>query len=286
MSELTDYTYTVLRYVHDIATGEFVNVGVVLYAPKFSYLEAKTRSTYGRLTRVFPDMDGDAFKRAMSHVERSVASTAKCLNDLFRETDLTALELATRTLVSDDSSLQWSPLGSGRTKVPAQELERLFDKFVLQYDRTRPNSRSDEEVWKSFSRALENRQVLTKLEQKEIVSDVDRMTFRQAWKNSHWHCLEPLSFDFAEGERIHKKATQWAGQMLALANAPERFKIYLLVGEPTRADMQSYYHRALRILETIPIASEIVQESQADALADRIAGEIRSHESRVRDADV
>lgn len=285
MSELTDYTYTVLRYVHDITTGEFVNVGVVLYAPKASYLEAKVRSTYGRLTRVFPDVDGDAFKRSMAHVERSVENTAKRLNDLFQERNLTALELATRTLVNDDSSLQWSPLGSGRTRAPAQELERLFDKFVLQYERTRPGSRSDEEVWKSFSRALASRQVLSKLEQKEIVSNVDRMTFRHAWKNSHWHCLEPISFDFAEGERIHKKATRWAGQMLALAGAPERFKIYLLVGEPARAEMQSFFHTALRILETIPVASEIVQESQADALADRIASEIRIHDEHARDAN-
>jgi Protein of unknown function (DUF3037) len=285
MSERTDYTYTVLRYVHDIATGEFVNVGVVLYAPKVPFLEAKTRSTYGRLTRVFPDVDGDAFKRAMSHVERSVAVTAKRLDDLFRENDLTALELATRTLASDDSSLQWSPLGSGRTRAPAQELERLFDKFVLQYDCTRPNSRSDEEVWRSFSRSLASREVLGKLEQKEIVSDVDRRTFRHAWKNSHWHCLEPVSFDFAEGERIHNKAIRWAGQMLALASAPERFKVYLLVGEPTRTDMRSHYHRALRILETIPVASEIVQESQADALADRIADEIRAHEDHARDSN-
>lgn len=27
------YTYSVLRYVHDVTSGEFVNVGVVLYSP-------------------------------------------------------------------------------------------------------------------------------------------------------------------------------------------------------------------------------------------------------------
>jgi len=228
---------------------------------------------------VFPDVDGNAFKRAMSHVEVSVANTAKTMNDLFREKDVTALELATRSLPSDDSSLQWSPLGSGRTRSPAQELDRLFDKFVLRYDRTKTAPRGDEEVWKSFSRALERRQVLSKLKQKEIVSDVDRVTFRHAWKNSQWHCLEPLSFDFTEGERIHKKAVQCAGQMLALAGAPERFKVYLLVGEPKREGLQSHYHRALRILETIPVASEIVAESQAESLAERIASDVLSHEA-------
>ena len=30
----TTFTYTVLRYVHDIATGEFVNMGVALDAPE------------------------------------------------------------------------------------------------------------------------------------------------------------------------------------------------------------------------------------------------------------
>jgi hypothetical protein len=226
---------------------------------------------------VFPDVDGDAFKRAMSHVESSIANTARSLNDLFREKNLTALELATRALTSDDSSLQWSSLGSGRTRSPAQELDRLFDKFVLRYDRTKTAPRGDEEVWKSFSRALQRRQVLSKLRQKEIVSDVDRITFRHAWKNAQWHCLEPLSFDNTEGERIHKKAVQCAGQMLALARAPERFKVYLLVGEPKREDLQNHYHRALRILETIPIPSEIVTESQAENLAERIASDVLSH---------
>ncbi len=29
----TAYTYTLLRYVHDFASGEFANVGVVVEAP-------------------------------------------------------------------------------------------------------------------------------------------------------------------------------------------------------------------------------------------------------------
>jgi hypothetical protein len=36
----TTFTYTVLRYVHDIATGEFVNMGVALYAPEANYVSA------------------------------------------------------------------------------------------------------------------------------------------------------------------------------------------------------------------------------------------------------
>lgn len=29
----TNYSTIILRYVHDVVTGEFANIGVVLYAP-------------------------------------------------------------------------------------------------------------------------------------------------------------------------------------------------------------------------------------------------------------
>jgi hypothetical protein len=49
----TTFTYTILRYVHDIATGEFVNMGVALYAPEAKYVSAICNSRYGRLSKLF-----------------------------------------------------------------------------------------------------------------------------------------------------------------------------------------------------------------------------------------
>jgi hypothetical protein len=280
MSELTNYTYTVLRYVHDISTGEFVNVGVVLHAPQMAFLKAKMRSTYGRLTRVFPDVDGDAFKRTISSVENAIANAGERLDGLFPEQGASVMELATRALAHDDSSLQWSPLGSGRTRDPSQELERLFDKLVLRYERSGgKESRSDADVWKEFCRIFQRRQLLAKLERIEIVSDVDRMTFDHAWKNSKWHCLQPVSFDLSESESIHLKATRWLGQMTALAGASDPFKVYLLVGEPRRSEVRHDYERALRILQKMPVSNEIVPESAAEDLAVRIEADVRRHES-------
>ncbi len=55
----TTYTFTVLRYVHDITTGEFANVGVALFAPEAKYLGAICTPRYGRLTRIFLDIKHD-----------------------------------------------------------------------------------------------------------------------------------------------------------------------------------------------------------------------------------
>ena len=38
----TPYTFSTLRYVHDVVSGEFVNVGVALYAPDTRFADADT----------------------------------------------------------------------------------------------------------------------------------------------------------------------------------------------------------------------------------------------------
>ena len=48
MSKKFPYTYTILRYVHDVMTGEFINVGVVMHVPSQRQLLARTRTTIGR----------------------------------------------------------------------------------------------------------------------------------------------------------------------------------------------------------------------------------------------
>ena len=63
MSASTKYSYTVLRYVHDTMTGEFVNVGVALHAPEAGYLSAICRTTYRRVSAAFPGLKGEHFSR-------------------------------------------------------------------------------------------------------------------------------------------------------------------------------------------------------------------------------
>jgi hypothetical protein len=274
--ELTDYTYTVLRYVHDIATGEFVNVGIVLHAPRAKFLRAKVRATYGRLSKVFPDVNGEAFKEALESVERVIEGVSKHLDDLFPAKGETAIEFAMGALVKDDSSLQWSSLGSGRTRNPARQLETLFNSLVLRYERPSAERRKDADVWSDFSRVLQRRQVLAYLQPKEIVSDADRMTFAHAWKNGRWNCVEPISFDLVEGESIHQKATRWVGQMQALSGATKDLKLYLLIGEPRSQAVREEYRRALRILELkMPVEKELVLEVNAEALASKIAEDLK-----------
>lgn len=279
MSELKSYTYTVLRYRHDITSGEFVNVGIALFCPTAQFIAAKTRPTYGRITRVFPGSNGEFIKQMMQHVSRQFEHFAEEEAGLISMNAKSVMDFAHRAFPADDSSLQWAPAGSGMTNNPRATLEELFQRFVMRYDEKHERSRNDQDVWSVFSKELAKRQVLDRLKEKRIVGTVDEVSFKHSWKNGVWHCLEPMSFDLLEPESIRDKARKFFGQIQLVSDAREDFKLYLLLGKPHHTEVHDAYLGALRILEKLPVAHEIFTEEQADEVSTKVAAEMVQHET-------
>lgn len=279
MKESVTYSYTILRYVHDIVTGEFLNVGVVLYCPERKYLWAKMRKKTARVTQCFKGADASAVKRSIRQIEKAIRETAKGLDSLFPYQSKTARDFAFRVLPHDDSSLQWSPAGVGRTRDPALELEHLFNRLVARYDSHSDNRKTDNDVWRHFSRALERRRISANWQEKTISSAVDSVTFKHAVKNGKWHCLEPVSFDLIDGESIRNKAHRYLGQVSSLSSAEDPFCVYFLLGEPSSAGVRPQFEQAVRILKSSPkVPVEVFTESQADEFTDKLASEIKQQE--------
>ncbi len=281
MSNKTAYTYTVLRYVHDIATGEFLNVGVALLAPEQRYVSALCRTTVSRLKPVFPSLDGESFRAAMKHVTHEFERFQKELAEELplNPTAAGVMGFAHAVLGADDSSLQWSPMGSGLTADPGLTLEQLYERFVTAHETPSPvHRRQDEDVWKRFSLELQQRQVLRHFVKKTIAVDDDEIEFKHAWKNGVWHCLAPVSFDLASAESIREKAHKWLGQLTSVSKAREDFKLYFLVGEPTQAELRPAFESALSILGKSSIEQEVVPETKASELSEQLAAEVRAHE--------
>ena len=278
------YTYSALRYVHDITTGEFVNVGVVLYSREARYASAICRSTFGRLSKTFPGMDGDAFKSQMRFVQSRIEEIG---DELKKELPLnghpaSVVEVAHAVLPPDDSSLQWSPPGSGLAENLSQTLETLFERMVTRYDeRPQQERRSDDEVWRKYRRSLESRHVLKHLQSKKISVQDDEVEFQYAWKNGVWHCLEPVSFDLSSADSIREKAHKWLGQLLSVKDTKEPFKVYLLLGEPQQEALRPAFDKAVSILHRLPVDSEVIREDHAGEFSEKFAREIEAHEKKV-----
>lgn len=276
------YSYTVLRYLHDPATAEFVNVGVAMLCPATGHenavMFARTRTTVGRLRDFFP-VDRQVFREMMRTVNRSLLREADKVakEGLFRSSS-DALKVAQTVIPSDSSSLQWSPLIAGTTEDPQKTFESIFRRMVTKYDNKSTPRRTDEEIWKPVRQELERRNLPITFESKVIAGADDKIEFQHAWKNGSWHVYEPVSLDLAEADGIYKKAHRWLGQLTSVApEASEQFKPYFIVGAPSDPTLRSAYERALRILKKSPVEIELFQEDQIDQLVDQIENEVRAH---------
>ena len=90
--------------------------------------------------------------------------------------------------------------------------------------------------------------------------------------------------DFAEealaelADSIREKAHKWLGQLTSVSKASEDFKLYFLVGEPALPELRPAFESAISILGKSTVEQEVVPESEAGALSERLAAEVHAHE--------
>ena len=281
MTENRTYSYTILRYVHDVVSGEALNVGVVMHAPAAGFLAVRTRKTMGRLKHVFPDLDRRAFVDAMKAVDRGLASIAKkgSGESLFdAQTD--ARRLALKVLPHDDSALQWSSVSTGLTTNPAKTLERLYERYVARFDRKPDHRRrTDEDIWRPVRDKLAERNVHVPFEPKVIAGTQDRIEFKTAWRNGRWHAYEAVSFDLADADHIKDKARRWRGHLSAVGEgSSEDIDLHFVLGFPRDGSLMPAYETAKHILEGARFTKEVVDESDVDDLVAALEDEYRAHQ--------
>jgi hypothetical protein len=274
----TTYSTITLRYVHDVVTGEFANIGVVLYAPEQRFLEARFTTSYERLNAVFLKIDHLHYRALMRYMANRFDEIAADIRDGLHVPLVTALnEIVRQVLPPDDSSLQWSEQGGGFTDDLAKTLDELYKRFVERYVAGAEQvSRSDEEIAKPFKAKLGRK--AEKLAEKTIETKDYQYDFRFAWKNNIWHLYEPVSFDLVDPGSIREKANKWLGRGVALHDAKEKFKIHFLLGEPRQDETKKAFENAIHLLSKIPGQKELVRENEMESFAEHVAEEIESHD--------
>lgn len=281
MSKREQYTYVLLRYRHDPLSGEFANVGVVLYSPAAAFLGVKVRKTLGRLGKIFPGLSKSDFTSSMNAIERSVRRLApKTKIDLLPSDIMDATAVAAKALPNDDSSYIWSDLRSGLTSDLPSSLERLYERFVGRYDELSVVRRDDAAIWQPVRERLSAQKILDRLNPKTVVSPLDEVVFGSAWKNGAWHCYQALSFDLSTADGIREKAARWSGHMLGASKSEEQIVPHFLVGAPSDDRLKVDYLRAIQFLRASALNPEVFEETQIDELVGEIVEEIRKHDAR------
>ncbi len=276
----TPYSFSVLRYVHDPVTQEFVNIGVAVFAPQVGFLRAICPGHYGRIKRMFTRIDGARFRDLARHLQSQIHSLETRLPSDAGAPGKALESLLAGVLPPDDSSIQFSPAGVGLSRDPEKTLEELFQRYVERYNHEEESgrrTRDEKDVWKVFEAPLQRHRVLDKLVEKKITAPNYSYNFKNAWKNQVWHVYEPVSFDLAYPQSIVEKANNWVGRALSLHQSNEPFTMHVLLGEPRNADLKDAFVRAQNILNEMPVKKEFVREHEAEAFAEELEKEIAAH---------
>lgn len=273
------YSFSVLRYVHDPLTQEFINIGIAVFSPEAKYLNAMCTTKYRRISGTFCKIDGAGFRQLSQYLQVRIRSAGKeYSSSLPFEPDLGIGQLLARVLPSDDSSIQFSKAGVGFSSNLDQTLQELYQRYVEKYSLAGETRRTDEEVWRVFKDPLDRLLVTPQLRPKLISAPNFEHEFEHSWKNEIWHVYEPASFDMVESASILDKANRWLGRATSLSESAERFRIHWLLGEPQDERLKATFIKAENILNMMPGKKEFVRESEAEAFAEELAAEMLEHQ--------
>ena len=267
------YSFCFLRYVHEPLSGEFANVGVLLWAPESSFLGFRASQKYSRLSQFFHGFQAQDHRQLLARIETQFQKLAKDLADSqklpFSEQPESARDLALKVVPQDDAALQWSLSSGGLTESPDTELEELFQEAVVRHYESADDARRDDgTVFRDvFSRAFESPVVRERVASHEVTAPLASHVFPQAWKNGVWNVYQSLSFDLKKSESIRNKALRWESLTRFLGHSEERPRIHLLLGGPC-GEQKKDYGKAKDILASSQLATLIEEDEAADFARD------------------
>lgn len=129
--------YAIIRFMPFVETGEFANVGVLLYAPKSRYFGFKLLvSRHARVTNFFEELDGKVFRSVMSAFREELERTTQLFRRMgtdhrYRTLDRVGADALWGELIKPKAStLQVSEPRIVFAVDAAQQVAELFEYYV------------------------------------------------------------------------------------------------------------------------------------------------------------
>jgi hypothetical protein len=279
------YQYSILRYTHDLALGEFVNVGILLMLPENGNVYYRVSENYGRISSFFKDFDGARYREMVAGMQTTLNRLSASNDSLFSRDQDDLNELIAEISHSPQSCFSWSSPRGGISGNPRLRLGELFEEMVEYHQGSKVRSRMDE---KRLRRIIMEALIASNLAQ-EVDTDYTVSTpdishsFTAAWKNGKIQVLEPVSFDFKRATDVERKATQWRGLIDTLAQredfgfsalvAPPSFEEGIDAGE-AREDLGEAFQKAINILEGLSMVRKIMLQDEIEDFTDSIQKDI------------
>ena len=273
------YQYQLIKYIHDHFTGEFINIGIVIYSPGEKYLASKCTVRLSRVKAAFPQANTRHIDKVLKSIQKNIRIKAQELNQLFIPSE--NLEEITRNILpADNSSIQFSPVKQAIDINLDAALNGLYIDLIDKYQQAaiKNVSLSDNDVWQTrYKEYFEKLNITQHLSKHTLQTHNDTFTFEKAWKNGAWHCYQPLSFELQDKEAIKDKVYRWAGKLQEMKTASEKINIAFLTStSKNHKDLENFISEYLTINQK-GFQTTIVREREAKKFAKAVAEMMDEH---------
>ncbi len=278
---MIDYEFAILRYRHNIASGEFVNIGIVMWLPSKAQLLCKIDKHWGRVSEFFQPFDSTGYRRMIQHLQTRFTGTARQIEKTRKSNDNYLLNQSIEHCLSklvgeDESCFQWSKPMYGGVEDPALRFEQLLDEFIFRHEMKTGRDRHDEmRIWTNVETLLSAQGLTEDLTKNVPIRGKNyRFRFKAGWHNGVPQVLEPISFDYEKPQQIVEKANTWVGRLMSL-QSDSKFQMTGVVAPPSDSIFDKNYAQALSILKSGPSIRKLITEDQLAAFATEIRTDLQ-----------
>ena len=270
------YQFSYLRYIHDVSTEEFVNIGIVMFIPnerRFLYLLTEH---YARLSEFYLDFQSNNYK----YLLRSLKARLKSAEDFdFPKVD-NINKILLKIVPIESGCFQWSDTMSGVVEQPEKRLEKLFAKVITAHETRKTRKRRDEkDIAKNLSNLLQQKGLLSDIESNVTIHNRDlnySYEFKFGWQNGKKQFAEPISLDYKNKKDLVNKVSNFIGDMFSLKDS-EDFQVTPIVAPPKQDNLKEEYENAIVRMKEIPQINKIISEDQIKDFILKIETDISSH---------
>ena len=289
---MTRYQYSLVKYVHNAASGECVNVGLVLYAPDDSRLRVQFNARYSRISKFFQGaFDGGHYRSMVRHLESEFSKLAIELNrqsglfGMMREAPNHLESVLGSVLPIDSTTFQWGPIYGGLVEDVDGRFDSLYDEFVVRHEKhSLRESREEYQIWSDFEKRLISRALSPAVQPQMIETPEYKYEFKGSFTNGRLNVLEPISFDLIDPTSIVEKANTWVGRLTTLRQSTD-FLFNGILAPPVFKGRASEFERAVRILRSHQAVKHLIVEGderdESEALLRGDSGRVEQYRPQV-----
>lgn len=274
------FEYQLLRYRPDAVSGEFANVGIIVFDADSKQVAGRFLEKVARVSQFFPGINGRYLSKVLKYIAIDVDRLSQQFSSELDVFPFANLEQVSRSILAkDDSSLYFTEPRRGLDLSIHAMLDNLFERMVVAHlPEDEHHFISDKDVWtKVYKQHFERKEILRNLVTHTIATSIDTFEFEHAWKNGKWNCFESLNFNLQKDQSIKDKAYKWQAKLNELNTANEPVHFYMLSAMPEDEELRRFITKMFASVNAEKVEVEIVEQSDAAAFADRIAEEMEAH---------